>query len=165
MDDEKFPLYTNESLPDGCAVVVGWLEVNSDTGAEERYWSYGKISRGGWDGRGTQPKKVSIQNYAFRGGRLVPTWVAQAALDTYRAGGVAPLETASQRKPRHKVAFVDEIDVENILFKSPAIDLQEETHFVSEQAHAAIRHHIFEDTTQCFDRIGQRCRMCAAVRG
>ena len=88
---------------------------------------------------------------------MLPSWVTESALAVYRAGGNPPRESAAVKKPRRRVAFIDEIDVAQILFKSPGIDLQEGTHFLSRLAHAAVRHQIWgqQDTVQCFDRLGK----------
>ena len=88
----------------------------------------------------------------------------QAALTAYKAGGAAPRETVAAKKPRGFVTYIDEIaiDTAQIQFTSPWIDLEEGTHFISQEAHSAIRHQIWgEDGNRCFDRIGKRCPMCS----
>lgn len=94
---------------------------------------------------------------------MLPSWVKQAALNAYKAGGNAPRETVAPKKPRGFVAYIDEIDVAQILFKSPVIDLEEGTQFISREAHSAVRHQIWGDdeAVQCFDRIGKRCPICS----
>ena len=78
----------NEPLPSGSCVVVGWRE-DPDPASEdsqgEQFWTYGKVISG-WDGQGPAPQTISVHNYGFLGGKLLPSWVRAGDLKAYNEG-------------------------------------------------------------------------------
>ena len=131
-------VYAGERIPPGSFVGLGWstgttferwhvfkeaiyeslrncLYVIGESDEDDKFWGCGKAVHG-YDGNAPQPESIAVHLYAFSNRRMRPSWVLQSELDLYKENKLdGPIdERVCARKPRNRVAFIDDIEFSKI---------------------------------------------------